>query len=270
MKAAAEPPDSEELDAPLPGLLARLKAMPGASLVALRHIPQRIAARLQRAPVEDDKETAETGKASRAEESEALEEEGLPARLKAQLRASILATLRLKQHLLARFQRAPAELEEESVVARTTTRSEVNEAAKEDATAPRIPRRTLLIYTLVLVVGVAAGGGGGAYYAYHYLSDQLSKQKAEVVRQRDELATQAKSVTIAKQKFVAQQAKRIDAEKRLALMQADRENPLASPGGPENQGSAHGAAESRTGNCQLHSGNVGASLKDCIADFNRK
>ncbi len=194
--------------------------------------------------------------------------DGLPARLKAALRAGIFTLRRVKQGVAARFQRAPAEAEEKAEDARADKgvrdRADESEVVEETGASPRKLWVSLLIYSSVLLVGAGTGGG----YAYYYLSTMLTTRSDEIVRLRSEITQQTKYAAESKKKVDAEQAKRISAENRLALMLANRENPNApsQEGGP----ATRSAADTRVGNCQLRSGAIGATLKDCIADFNRK
>jgi len=285
LETAEHIPDDEEFETPPDGPLARLKGLLRAGIVAVRRGTQAITARFQRAPSEGEEEIAEAKAEARIEAIADDEErdappDGLPARLKRLLRAVIVAMRRVKQAIAARFQRAPAEGEEEAEAdeshvdsrsasrpdSHRNTRADETDEAEEPVAAPRSWWRSLAIYASVLLIGAGAGGSG----AYYYLSDLIATRSVEITRQRNEIVRQAKYVAEAKRKIEAQQAKRIEAENRLALMLADGKIPQAGLAAGDSAGSSQGAADPHNGNCKLRSGDVGASLKDCIADFNRK
>jgi septal ring factor EnvC (AmiA/AmiB activator) len=143
--------------------------------------------------------------------------------------------------------------------------------------APKQQRlRSLLVYTGVML----AGGLGGMALAYDLLAQLLDQRSAEIRRQELRVSTYSKSLADLEIKLDQQQARRIEAETRLAATLADSERKLSelqamraetrtqlasAPAGHPGQ-----AGRIRKASCTLGSGNVRSVLNGCIADMNRK
>ena len=196
-------------------------------------------------------------------EAEAAPRPGLVLRLKRLLAAPLL--------LLRRLRRPKAGTYGEEADA---DRGDEEDAAGSPA-APPLWRR-LLPYGLVLLAGAAAGGA-----AIYGLSAQVvARQAAELNARQDEamrlkgvLAGYDKLMLQTRKKLEEEQGKRAELENRLAMAQSDLLRPSQPPagrGGGDQGASRSAAVTGKMADCTLRPGSAGATLKDCLAEFNRQ
>ncbi|HMM54438.1 MAG TPA: hypothetical protein PKC23_05425 [Candidatus Desulfobacillus sp.] len=150
---------------------------------------------------------------------------------------------------------------------------EASGSADEAAAGAKAELR-LLPYAIVLLAGIAAGAGVAYGLTAHALAEQaaaLQAAQGETVRLKTQLSGHDKQMLEGRKKFEEEQIRRVEAENRLAIAQAD----LARLQAGDNPGSAKpagsGEQASRTANsidCTLRAGSAGSTLKDCLKAFN--
>ncbi len=167
------------------------------------------------------------------------------------------------------------------------------DAAEAAAPQPRRRLRSLLVYLSVML----AGAMGGMALAYDLLAQLLDQRSAEVDRQEIKLSKLSKSMAELKGKLGVQEAKRTEAQTRLAAavaqdeknrgelqrLRAEADARLAdAPAGrardPQRQddgGGRNAARNAQTGwggagDCTLGSGNIRSVLGACLAEMNRR
>lgn len=168
-------------------------------------------------------------------------------------------------------------------------------AAEADDEAPAPRRwRSRAAYAALLLAGISAGGGG----TYFFFSGLVAKQSAEIGRKQETIEKQdallagyEKILVIDHRKLEEEQAKLQgqekaldhdartlkerkagleEAERRLAQLRQERANGDPRPSQPPPAGNRSPQADAaRAGSCDLRAGNVGATLKNCIEEFNR-
>ena len=204
----------------------------------------------------------------------------------AALRPSLV--LRLKRLLVApllllRRLRKPAQAEEamaddaSPARGRDRGRGRDEEAEEAEAVPAGPPRwRRALPYAIVFALGAAAAGGTVSWLAAQVIarqSAQIDTQEADIARLKGVLAGYDKMMLQNRKKLEVEQGRRAEAENRLAMAQADLlGQPPAAAG---RSGGAPGASRNAAGSgkmadCTLRPGSAGATLKDCLADFNRQ
>lgn len=170
--------------------------------------------------------------------------------------------------------------------------------AEPDAHEPAAPKprrlRRLLVYLCVML----AGGMGGMALAYDLLAQLLDRRSATISRQEIKLSKYSKSVAEFEKKLALQQARRIEAETRLAAAVAENEKKVVEqqtkrmeaetrlatvpaehannvPRQNAGNGGGRGAARNgqlssaRSGNCTLGGSNIRSALLGCVDELNR-
>lgn len=202
-------------------------------------------------------------------EDEPAPRPSLVLRLKRLLAAPVL--------LLRRLRRPQAEAGGEEEAAAPDARREESSDEAGAPTAPP-PWRRLLPYGLVLLAGAAAGGGLNYWLSAQVVSRQaavLGEQQAEIERLKGLVAGYDKMILKNQKKLEEEQGKRVALENRLATAQADLMRQPPAPAESRADAAARKPAASPTdpgkgGNCMLRPGTIGSSLKDCLAEFNRR
>lgn len=147
------------------------------------------------------------------------------------------------------------------------------DAAEEDegeAARPPLWRR-LLPFGAVLLAGLAAGGGG-AYWlsagALAHQAAQLAEQQAETQRLKGVVAGYDGLMLQTRKKLEEEQSRRVAAENRLAMAQADlTRQPPAGTGRPASPATGRDGG-GKSLDCTLQPGSAGSSLKACLKEFN--
>lgn len=175
--------------------------------------------------------------------------------------------------LLHRLHRPPAQGGDEAADAEQA-RGERGGAAVEDeaiAAGPSLWRR-LLPYGAVLLAGIGAGGGTVYWLSVQAISRQtaaLNEQQAEAARLRGVLAGYDKMMLQNRKKLDEELSRRVEAENRLAVAQADLTRQAPAAGNRRNgaqPGNAAGAG--KMADCTLSPGSIGSTLKGCLEEFN--
>jgi hypothetical protein len=155
-------------------------------------------------------------------------------------------------------------------------------AAETAAARPRRRLRAFLVYVSVML---ACGMGGGAL-AYELLEKLIIYGYSENGRLEAALSAQSRSAAAARQELEQAQARRIDAEKKLAALRAEhagsaagRQDKLAQAdtrseaaravNAQAPQPAGRQAPPSKTVDCGVIAGNDVSALMDCIHKFNR-
>lgn len=207
-----------------------------------------------------------------SETVDAASEEAAPRpSLVLRLKRLLAGPLLWLRHLRRRKQ---TEVEEDVPPARARDRREESEEAEEIPAGPPLWRRALP-YVLVLLAGAAAGGGAVYWLSAQIIAHQsihLAEQDEEVTRLKGVLAGYDRMMLQSKKKLDEEQGKRAEVENRLSMAQTDlaqrQASAAAAPGArPEKGGSA--SAPGKTGECTLHPGTIGSTLKGCLEEFNR-
>jgi hypothetical protein len=167
------------------------------------------------------------------------------------------------------------------------------DAAAPDAepAAPQ-PRRRLRAFLIYVSVMLACGMGGGAL-AYELLEKLIIYGYSENGRLEAAISAQSRSAAAARQELEQAQARRIDAEKKLAALRAEHAGPAAAAGmqdrlaqantrpeaaravnaqapqPAERDGAGRQAPPPKTVDCGVIAGNDVSALMDCIHKFNR-
>ena len=159
-------------------------------------------------------------------------------------------------------------------------------APAAETAAPR-PRRRLRAFLVYVSVMLACGMGGGVL-AYELLEKLVMYGYSENGRLKAELSAQSRSAAAARQELEQAQARRIDAEKKLAALRAEHAGPAAAAGRQDKLAQADTRSEAaravnaqapqpagrqapppKTVDCGVIAGNDVSALMDCIHKFNR-
>lgn len=175
-----------------------------------------------------------TSRPQRAPAEEPIAEESLPAharralltRVRARIAAFLDAGIALLQGLRKKVGGAQdAREDEDQPGSRRERPEERKRTAPPDETAAEPPKprrrlRTFLIYASVML----AGGIGGGALAYNQYQKQLGQLLEESLRREAALVKKIKPDAKTLKKFEKEQAKRAEAEKKLALSLAEYSN----------------------------------------------
>jgi hypothetical protein len=234
-------------------------------------------------------------------EDESAAPEGRISRLKA-ASCGVLAALRNAwANGLGRLRRKPPadvarnDKEPAKNEGRTDRRRDNAPVKEAEAVAGPAPRRwrSLPGYAAAILVGAVAAGSG----AYFFLSGLLTRQATEISQRQEEiaeqkallagyerilvletrkieeeqarLAGQEKALALDHKMLGEDQAKLDEARKRLALLQQERTKGIYRPDAVPSPGNKASSGSAGTGGCDVRAGNVGATLKACIDEFNR-
>ncbi len=203
---------------------------------------------------------------------EAVPKPSLVLRLKRLLVAPLLLWHRLRRPLPA----AATEKAEDAPPARAHDRRG-DEKADETAEVPAGPAlwRRALPLVLACALGAIAAAGAASWLTGRIIVRQtglLSAQEAEIVRLKGVLAGYDRMMLQNKKKLEEEQGRRAEAENRLAQAQSDlaRRLPPADAAAGLRAGPAGGRpGAGKTGDCTLHPGSIGSTLKGCLEEFSR-
>lgn len=206
---------------------------------------------------------------------EPVEEASPPPGLALRAKRLLIAPLLL----LKRMRRSKAadenEETEEAGPSQRNTRREEADTEEAAPTAPPLWRR-LLPYGLVLLAGIAAGGGTIYWLSAQIIAHQsaeLGEQQQEVTRLKGMLAGYDQMMLETHKKLEAEKGKRAELGNRLAIAQSDltRRPPTEERRNTGPQGSSGNPTDAGPGgDCTLHPGSIGSTLKACLDEFNRR
>ena len=204
--------------------------------------------------------------------------------LRARLTAAIVCALDPAIALLQWCRKAAgardAEAGEDERGSRRDRPSGTSEDAGAQAAETAGPKRRLRAFLVYVSVMLACGMGGGVL-AYELLERLVIYGYAENGRLEGALAAQSRAAATARQALDQAQAGRIEAEKKLAALRAERAGPAAAAVvGPDKLAQANTRPEApqsagrqvpppKAVDCGVIAGNDVSALMDCIHKFNR-